>query len=65
MQSTCSSVMGHPYTMPAQCTAACKAFTSAEIACFPDWCEQAKTATTTKVHLCEHAWGMFALDECK
>ncbi len=64
MQDTCSTQAGYPFATPADCASACAQQAAEERACWPVWCAQAKSATTTKAHLCEHAWGKFGLDEC-
>lgn len=63
MEQTCSMVTGYPYKMQGACLDACKKLGPDERACFPKWCEMAKSSSQM-MHLCEHAWGAFGIDEC-
>jgi hypothetical protein len=62
MASTCSTISGYPYSAPGSCESACAQLGTAEKACFPNHCKNAKTTNTA--HNCEHAWGVYGLDEC-
>jgi hypothetical protein len=63
LTDTCASQSGYPFSGVADCVSQCGPLSVEEKDCLPKWCEQAKTLSD-KVHVCEHAWGKFGLDEC-
>jgi len=56
-------VTGYPFADAAACLAVCAGYSKEEVTCWTKWCEDAKQSTS-KEHLCQHAWGAFGLDEC-
>lgn len=64
LAETCTTFAGYPFAAPGSCAAACAQLGAPERACLPHWCVDAKASTSTKAHLCEHAWNMYGLDEC-
>jgi len=64
LAETCATTAGYPFAAAGSCASFCAGLGAAERACFPKWCTDAKAAAGSKVHLCEHAWGAFGLDEC-
>jgi len=64
MGSTCSSQEGYPFTDSADCEQTCSQLDDEQRSCFSHWCNAAITDAAERVHLCEHAWGAFGLDEC-
>lgn len=64
LADTCAALAGYPFAAAGSCAAHCSALSAPERACWPKWCSDAKASTSNQVHLCEHAWGMYDLDEC-
>jgi hypothetical protein len=64
LNDTCSAVTGYPFASVDQCLAACKQMTDPQKKCWPGFCAQASAGGSTKNHNCEHAWGLYDLDEC-
>lgn len=63
MSATCVDIPGYPWGDDAGCLAACASYEEPELTCWIMWCAEAMEGTLV-VHLCEHAWGEFGLDEC-
>ena len=63
MQPTCGTQMGYPFPNAAACTSACTMYSAPQYKCYLYFCNEAKR-TGSKGHNCQHAWGMFGLDEC-
>ena len=65
MKTTCSTYSGYPYKTTTDCTNHCGTFDAAQMKCWTYWCTEAvKASSTTKDHLCQHAWGTWGLEEC-
>jgi hypothetical protein len=65
MEQRCQSTPGYRYPDRDHCLAACAAFTTEQLMCWSIWCEDVLTQPRIITHLCEHAWGQYALDECE
>jgi hypothetical protein len=63
MQGSCGDQPTYPWADSDACEAACDAFTDDELACYDMWCLEVDQGGDP-VHLCEHAWGDFGLNEC-
>jgi hypothetical protein len=66
MSLNCPTQAGYPYADDAACKSACAAFSAEEYACWSKYCGWVPLASSEEdeTHLCQHAWGMFGLDEC-
>lgn len=63
MGSTCQAIEGYPWGDDAGCLEACAGYDAPQSTCWAMWCAEAMKGALV-VHLCEHAWGKFGLDEC-
>lgn len=63
MGETCTEIAGYPWSDIAGCLDACAGYDEPQMTCWSMWCTEAKKGALV-VHLCEHAWGMYDLDEC-
>jgi len=63
LAGACGAQTGYPYADQAACEAGCAALDAPSKECFPKWCAKAE-ASSSKGHLCEHAWGGHGTDEC-
>lgn len=64
LADTCAAIAGYPFAAAGSCASHCAVLSAEEKACWPKFCADAKTSTSNKMHLCEHAWGSLGLDEC-
>lgn len=63
MSETCQAIEGYPWGEDADCLEACAGYDEPQFTCWAMWCAEAMKGALV-VHLCEHAWGKFGLDEC-
>lgn len=63
MGETCAEIMGYPWSDITGCLEACAGYDEPQMSCWSMWCTEA-TRGALVVHLCEHAWGSYGLDEC-
>jgi hypothetical protein len=65
MEERCHGIPGYPYPDRGSCLGRCAVFNSVELYCWSRWCTDVTTQPDIVGHLCEHAWGRYALDECE
>jgi len=62
LDQVCKAKAGYPFSAASSCLDTCAGWSAAQHECYPKWCKLARTNSTG--HVCEHAWGAHALDEC-
>jgi hypothetical protein len=64
MEQQCQTTPGYPFADRQSCLGRCATFTAFELKCWSTWCSDVLVMPDAR-HLCEHAWGLYALDECE